>query len=297
MKYAFLFLYFLVSGVTAFAQSFAPLGAQWYYSASANGAAPSGAEYYHYQSLLDTTVAGQLCKKITVKYYQYNGSITDRPPVFTYQADDTVWYYNTIYSKFLPLYIFNASQGDTLDYHSPSVPTNAADTLFKVLVDSVTIITAGTTNLQRVWTTPLGEFSLGKSYSELMGSDWLMLHQPSLVFPEWDGPLRCYSDSIIDYSFSSKPCDYLMTNGIAELPNPLEFFVFPNPATIEINIQTNSRKIYQYIIYNSMGQLVNAGDGVSDLETIPVSNFSNGIYSIELSVGDVIQRERFIVMK
>ena len=46
-----------------------------------------------------------------------------------------------------------------------------------------------------------------------------------------------------------------------------------------------------------MGQLVNAGVGVSDLETIPVSNFSNGIYSIELSVGDVIQRERFIVMK
>lgn len=297
MKYAFLFLYFLVSGVTAFAQSFAPLGAQWYYSASANGAAPTGAEYYHYQSLLDTTVAGQLCKKITVKYYQYNGSVTDRLPIFTYQADDTVWYYNTIYSKFLPLYIFDVSQGDTLVYHSPSVPTNAADTLFKVVVDSITIITAGTTNLKQVWTTPLGEFSLGRSYSELMGSDWLMLHQPSVVFPEWDGPMRCYSDSIINYSFSSKPCDYLMTNGIAELQNPLEFFVFPNPATTEINIQTSVPKKYEYVIYNSIGQLVNKGIVSSNEETISVFNIGNGVYNIELRNGNAVQLKTFLIRK
>ncbi|MEP7128969.1 MAG: hypothetical protein ABI729_08880, partial [Chitinophagales bacterium] len=40
------------------AQSFAPIGATWHYSASANGGAPGHSEYYLYESQLDTIVGG-----------------------------------------------------------------------------------------------------------------------------------------------------------------------------------------------------------------------------------------------
>lgn len=278
---------------------FAPIGAQWHYSASANGLAPTGAEYYHYQSQLDTVVAGHSCKKISVTYYQYSGAVTYPSPVFTYQTGDTVFYYNNIYSKYFPLYIFNVSQGDTLTFHSPVVPFNPADTLWQSIVDSVTSFIVGADTLQRVWTTEpnLNAFSFWGGYIELLGCPFLMLPQPHTIFPEWDGPMRCYSDSSIAYNFTSQPCDYLLTNGINEIENPFGLLVFPNPTTDQINIQTNNKQKFNFNIYNSLGQLVKTGILESNTTTIHINNLTNGIYSIELLADIKTERKCFIVEK
>lgn len=143
MKSIVLFTLIILLSKITIGQTWAPIGAKWHYSASAGGAAPTGSEYYLYESLKDTAVMGQSCKKITVTYFMYlNGDTSYLPPVFAYQSTDTVFYFNSSYSQFFPLYIFNVAAGDTLFYHNPDIQDDPTDTLFRVVVDSTTILTA-----------------------------------------------------------------------------------------------------------------------------------------------------------
>ncbi len=278
---------------------FAPIGAEWFYSASGNGSAPTGAEYYHYQSQLDTIVAGQSCQKISVTYYRYNGMITNQPPIFTYQKGDTVYYYNKVYSKYFPLYIFNVSQGDTLTFHSPVVPFTPADTVWHSIVDSVTNFIVNGDTLKRVWTTELSTnaFSFWGGYIELLGSPFLMLHQPRSILMEWDGPMRCYSDSKHFFNFNNFACDYRLISRIDEYEHPFGLLVFPNPATDQLNIQTSNKQKFKFNIYNSLGQIVQTGILERNTTTIQIDKLTNGIYSIELSADSKTERRRFIVKK
>lgn len=73
--------------------------------------------------------------------------------------------------------------------------------------------------------------------------------------------------------------------------------IFPNPATNQISIQTKLNKQLQFTIYNSFGQLLQSGTLQSDLTTIPIDNLSGGLYSIELTTDNKIERLCFIVEK
>lgn len=279
-------------------QTFAPIGAKWHYSSSGNGTSPINAEYYLYESVSDTLVAGHACKKISVTYYKYNGAITPQTPVFTYQTGDTVFYYNNIYLKYFPLYIFNVSQGDTLTYHSPTVPVNPADTLWRSVVDSVSNFIVGADTLQRVCTTePISSaFSFWGGYIELLGSPFLMLHQPHAIFMEWDGPMRCYSDNNISYNFNSYSCDYRLVTGLSEGLAEFEISIFPNPANNILTIKTDDNILTNYKIYNALGQPLLSGQLVST-STIQIDNFSAGLYVIELTTNNYSKRQTFIINK
>lgn len=295
MKRQILILTLLCITTFVSGQTFAPTGAKWYYSAQASGAAPPNSEYYLYEAQLDTVVAGHFCKKISITYYEYSGAVTYPLPVFTYQSTDTVYYYNTIYSHFFPLYIFNVVQGDTLSFHTPIVPFPTTDTIWRAVVDSVTSLIISSDTLQRVWTTPLDNFSFNGSYIEKLGCDYLMLHQTLAQILEHDGPMRCYSDSSISYSFSSQPCDHRLISGVNEIGNPFLLSVFPNPTTNYINIETNISKQSHYKLYNSFGQLVKTGVLQTYLTTISIDNLNNGLYNIEITADSKTQRQCFII--
>lgn len=299
MKTILLILILVAAAAISNSQTFAPLGATWHYSASAGGSGPPRSEYYLYQAELDTFVAGHSCMKISVTYYKHSGAVDSLAPVFTYQTGDTVFYYNSIYSKYYPLYIFNVSPGDTLTFHAPNIPYYPDDTLWQSVVDSVTDFIVGTDTLQRVWARELypSAYSLWGGYIEKLGSPFLMLHQPHSVYPEWDGPMRCYSDSSISYNFSSRPCDYLLTDGINKLEKPFELSLFPNPTTNQLNIKTKFDKPFHFNIYNSSGQLVKMGFLQFGLTTISLENLCGGIYSIELKADNKIERQSFLVEK
>jgi hypothetical protein len=297
MKQQILILTFVAMATISKGQTFAPIGAQWYYSSSANGAAPTGAEYYHYQSQLDTIVAGHSCKKISVTYYQYSGAITNQPSIYTYQKGDTVFYYNNIYSKYFPLYIFNVSHGDTLTFHSPVVPINPADTLWQAIVDSVTYFIVDSDTLKRVWTNDIGGYSFWGGYIEKLGCPFLMLPQPHGIFPEWDGPMRCYSDSSISYNFNAFPCDYRITSGIKLTENTAFLLIFPNPTSSNLNIEYHGQGRIPYFIYNSVGQILIEGRINSALTNISLDNLSGGFYNIAFSTSDGIDRRSFILIK
>ncbi len=296
MKKLFLILFlFICTNLSA--QNFAPIGARWYYGASANGAAPGGSEYYLYESTIDTTVSGHSCNKIVVTYFQYSGAITNPFSVFVFQSGDTVFYFNNTYAKYFPLYIFNVIQGDTLVFHSPSIPINPADSLFRVVVDSVTTLIVGTTQLQRVWTKSIDNFSLGTNYAERIGSNWLMLHQPSIVIPEWDGPARCYTDSSISYQFSTTSCDHWITDGIINSNSQLDFSIFPNPSSGIFNLSFSKPSIIKSIsVFNVLGERTFYAENYLNSE-LNLTSQSAGIYLLQLLTESGIENEILVINK
>ncbi|MBC7382388.1 MAG: T9SS type A sorting domain-containing protein [Bacteroidia bacterium] len=297
MKQLFFLLLVITFNKVCYSQKFAPVGAKWHYSASGNGTAPTRSEYYLYESQMDTTIWGQTMQKISITYYTYHRNTIYLPPMYVFQIKDTVYYYNDIYNSFFPLYIFNVAKGDTLTFHAPVIPSDPKNITWKVVVDSTTSFIVGSDTLQKVWNRSLGPWTYGGSYIELIGSPNLFLPQYIYAIPEHDGPLRCYTDNKISYNFSSLPCEYRETDGIEESIKPYSFMVYPNPATNEINIQPNLNMPYTYQIFNTAGQILMKGTSASGLSTLFINFLSEGIYNIEISAGDKIQRKRFIVKK
>ncbi len=302
MKSLFLTLTFCIITLSVSAQSFAPIGAKWYYSSAELGAGPNDAAYYLYESQKEINVFGHPGKIISVTYYRsfykFHGDTVILPPVYIYQSFDTVFYFNNVYHRYFPLYVFNVKKGDTINYHCPEVPLfKPNDTIVKSVIDSVTDFIVGSDTLKRVWSHEIGAFSFWGGYIEKMGSRLLMLHQPQMVIPEWDGPLRCYSDSDISYNATQFPCDYRMKVGMEEIENPIGLLIYPNPSANQINVHINSNRKHTFIIYNLMGQVIKNGVLESELIKIDIDDLKSGIYSFELKSINNTQRKRFVVEK
>lgn len=298
MKNVYLLFVMLILAAGAKGQQvFAPLGARWHYSASTNGILPPGSEYYLYESEKDTVVAARSCKKITITYFRHTGDTAYLPPVFVYQSTDTAFYYNQVYSRYFPLYIFNVSPGDTLRYHVPEMPVNPADTIWQSVVDSVTDFVAGSQTLKRVWTrepNDLSAYSFWGGYIERLGNLSQMLHMPHARIPEWDGFIRCYSDQDIAYNFNTYPCDYRPALGIAGREEDKGIAVFPNPANEVLNIKTIDKAPTRYRLYNAVGQLCLAGQ-FKEAATVGLGRLPAGMYVLEVQIRNSTIRKKLVV--
>jgi len=75
-----------------------------------------------------------------------------------------------------------------------------------------------------------------------------------------------------------------------------EISVFPNPAKNEIHLDSklsDQSKIYRIVIYNLLGEIVFSSNQF--METIPLSNFSSGIYVIKISAPEFEIAKKLIV--
>lgn len=75
-----------------------------------------------------------------------------------------------------------------------------------------------------------------------------------------------------------------------------EISVFPNPAKNEIHLDSklsDQSKIYRIVIYNLLGEIVFSSNQF--METIPLSNFSSGIYVIKISSPEFEIAKKLIV--
>lgn len=286
----------MVIAIAAPAQ-FAPLGAQWHYNAAGTMGHPHSG-YHHYQSALDTVIAGQSCQMINITQYRSGAVSEDQPAVFTYQSGDTVYYFNNLKERFLPLYIFNVSAGDTLTFQAPYPLSGSTDSVWISIVDSVTQFIIGTDTLERVWTSEpaIDGFSFWGGYIEKIGGPLALLPVPHILVPENEDWLRCYSDSTIAYNFSTVACDYLNTSSV--LINEgfaLKLTVYPNPCRDQIHLQTNYCQPLSFSIYNTLGQMVKTGMIGNAEATIYISELVNGVYSLEITAGQLSSRRSFVV--
>ena len=138
MKKRILLSFIIVSlTILTFGQNFGTIGTQWYYSEHAGGMAPPGSEYVHYESVSDTIIDGLTTHKIIRKYYKYNGYTVAFEPLYVYENLDTVFMYNFQKAKFQSVYIFNATQGDTITLDNPESLTWITDSTYRLVIDTV----------------------------------------------------------------------------------------------------------------------------------------------------------------
>ena len=99
------------------------------------------------------------------------------------------------------------------------------------------------------------------------------------------------------HDFGTAPsCDY--TNvGITEIENNFKMTIYPNPALDQITIENNSNENFEYLIYNYCGQLQKTGFVTEKFTTIPVGDFSVGLYNIVLRAGSSVITKKIIIEK
>lgn len=81
--------------------------------------------------------------------------------------------------------------------------------------------------------------------------------------------------------------------GISENLNESNFLIYPNPSNNYINVETNL-KDYSLSVFDVMGKLIYKEKTPQNKTRINISNFSNGIYFLQLANGDKIISKKFI---
>ena len=235
-------------GLTAQGQNtFAPIGAEWYYLDNSHNAAMGPTQQVNtwIDKMIvekDTIYNGISCKKHvvtrTIKYF--NNPVAQLDTTFyqySYNDGDTVKMFDTYTHSFKPLYVFNLSPGDTVCVSTFREPNSFyPDSNFCYVVDSVLVVMYSGEPLKTYYTNAIinqnyqGSINFGEGGFNF-GSDW---NHPGIyverlgagidrtgLFPALSvkavdgtpdrlspsGTIKCYLDTQLTYKTSLLPCD------------------------------------------------------------------------------------------
>ncbi len=284
MKNVLLFLLLaLLITTTAKAQGdyFAPIGAEWCFGSILTFNYPHYSKYY---SEKDTVIIGQNCRKISAYSIYPEGGKREWPPLFVYATPDTVYCYNDSFNLFVPMYIFNVSEGDTLTYHvsmkltSIGIPGSSwSDSLFQVVVTKVDSVYVDGIYLRQVWTQPVENWGFIDSYIERIGSTNIFFGNIFLgSFPEtYHTALRSYQDSAISYKYTEYgeyDCEFFPT-AINEKTKQEEILIYPNPSNRIFSVNIG--------LYNVAESDITLTD-ISGRRIFPTISFGHRIINIDM---------------
>ena len=72
--------------------------------------------------------------------------------------------------------------------------------------------------------------------------------------------------------------------------------IYPNPASAIINIENTNTSKYTYVISNAIGQVVSSGTIQSEITSIDISRFEDGVYILTISDDSNFVNRRFFVV-
>jgi hypothetical protein len=280
-KIILLLFYCLIAVVSTKAQTvFAPPNSVWHYG-FIDSDGEDGLNYSVYKTSKDTLYETQLCSKVEGREYTAPSTYTNLPTQYIYTSNDTVFYYNFNFSKFLPLYKFNVSKGDTLKFHVPYLVSGQPDT-FRVVVDSTYNITIDGNVLREVDTRYLDRFALD-TYTERLGNGAFIGHHfvNTTGFANY---LSCYQDGIMDTNFTNKPCGYLKSSNISDVHMNSKIVVYPNPFVNQVTIEiAPSIKNLTVQLYDMLGQkIIEMNNANGDIFQLNTNQLPKGIYFISV---------------
>lgn len=268
---------------------FAPPNSVWHYG-FINSDGEDGLFYSVYKTTKDTLYETHLCSKIVGKKYTTPTTYTDIPTQYIYTSNDTVFYYNFNFSKFLPLYKFNVKKGDTLKFHVPYLVSGHPDS-FRVVVDTVYNIMIDRNLLRKIGTRYLDRFALD-TYTERIGNGELIGHRYTIT-TGFANYLSCYQDGIMDTNFTTKPCGYLKSSNISDVHVSPKIVVYPNPFVHQVSVEiVPGIKNITIQLYDMLGkkfiEMTNINGDIFHLNT---KELPNGIYF--LSIKNVNRETQF----
>lgn len=87
------------------------------------------------------------------------------------------------------------------------------------------------------------------------------------------------------------------TTQTSEIPDPIDWQIFPVPASQVLNINWNDNQANQLAdikIFDLQGRLLKSWSNQGKETSIPISNFSPGIYWVEIVIGNTSARKKWI---
>lgn len=231
------------------------------------------------------------------KFYNSANAPVDtyRSTLFLYSDADAVYYYESTFNRFIPLYVFNVEVGDTVTYQIPSYLQFAStDTIFRMRISDITTNTVGGVSLKTFYHYPVDGvvgFGLGLDmpYTEKIGvfGDFLICYSTFGISTNFSPTLRCYSDSLVNYiADPNMPCDYFEGTSIIEKDNPITsaiLGVYPNPTNSVLHIQLgNAKATLEHIqLYEVSGKKVLEQEGGKIESVLNVANLTPGLYILK----------------
>lgn len=281
--------------------------AVWYYSGPNGGGAPANSEYYRYWVEKDTTYHGQQAKKIERMHFRYAGDSVSWKPLYLFDRNDSVFYYNEHYQRYILLYDFSANVGDTLRFYVPDTAFvntfNLPDSTFRLLVDSIGMEVHGTTQLRSFYTRQLDGIGYNRrgsssalSYVEKVGSLDRMLPQYETAILSHDGPLRCYEDDSIYVKYTNlSTCDYRIISSLEENKMMSSLFtVSPNPINDFAQLEIANVVVKSIELLDIKGRLVK--EFHLDDKKLDFQNVSNGVYFLKVRTQDNEEMSKKLVV-
>jgi len=290
-----LFVPFLCKGQT----EFAPVGAEWHFSYDIDTEQPNQ-NYTNYKVVKDTLIEEQTCRKIEGTLHQKDSTIILQP-LFVYNRNDSVFFFNNFLNRFTLLYDFTITPGDTLvipvPYLSEGFPN---DTTVREIIDSIVIKEFQGEELKYFYTRSLDNWSFSGSggngiYAEKIGN----LNQPFLPSPFvalFFQPVRCYEDSDVSINFFDKACDFVLTTSIGNIENKINVKIYPNPAKLFITLESEELFSQNILvsIYNEMGELQMNWMQLGLSKVIDISSLLPGKYIIRIKIEKDVFVEKLI---
>ena len=92
-------------------------------------------------------------------------------------------------------------------------------------------------------------------------------------------------------------CDTLCSDGINELSNALNIFVFPNPASDVIEVNALQETVSSIEIYNLLGEKVytESNNKQQTIIKIDVSNIPKGVYILKITINNNLLNKKIII--
>lgn len=267
----------LIFNLASFAQmTWAPNGATWYFRYG------EMCIYGGYCKIVvegDSTVNGQLCKKMHPRVYGYqcNGGYTefDLQNELTFADDDRVYHWTGF--DFETLYDFTLEPGDSYVVGAYE-PCEEGDTL--LVTETGTMIINGTSLRYydvELLNNTFGKTIFGRIVERIGPIDSFLFALPRcLTDYGFIGPFRCYHDDAFgEYSSNIVPyCDFLQVD---EKQNLNVISIFPNPVENELNIRSKSN-IVNLVITDCTGRITFSIKPNTTQIQIHLETFSNGYY-------------------
>lgn len=294
-------LILIMSVITIKGQDFAPVGAEWHYEELFRFSGDT--DYIKLQSVKDTLILGETCRKITKRHKLF---CNDRPDVeYLFTRNDTVFFLDTAFNKFQILYDFNASTNSSWIIETRDESMDI-DTL-TITVDSIssTQINGQTLKVMHV-TYVKDDENQPRTYKstiiEKLGDIEYMFNWDPLSTTACDGNysngIRCYQDGSFGFYSSglADSCNQVSSGvGLKELSTIERIELFPNPAGEFLEIHFDKAAHYQIELLNFNGQVALSQNAYGAKLKLDLGELKRGLYVLRVQKGNRLLGLRMLI--
>ncbi len=298
-----LFFGFCVQAQVVGDESFAPLGAKWYYKTYSYD--EDEISFVTLEANRDTIVENRYCRILEL-YKEGRGPVMLE--FIIHSNDEKVYFFEE--GEFKLMYDFSLNEGDTLHFYSPGnrgeldlehdpvdtfehhpLHSPALGTIQDVVLETVDGVELKRQEIHSLEGPPCAFYDYAY---ELLGSTNGFFARTCLSFSSGSkGFLRCYEDANVSINLRGEPCDF--ATDVSEIEN-VELKMFPNPAqsgmTLTIELEDHDRSYLRFV--HADGRPVSEWKKASPQIAAPNSP---GLYFLQIKNGTQLKSAKLLVLE